>query len=94
MSAEAEDAFFARVDAVEEVILDTRASTIEGVLAKLRVGFASRTLEGWSEAANGDVTVPQFRDGLRMAGFYERMIWSGIEDLARIGGVNLSEQGR
>lgn len=93
MSPEVENAYFARIDAFEAVLRDGRATTIEGVVAKLRVGFANLHTDGWSDFANGDPARVEFRDGLVMADMYERIVWSAIEDLARIGGIDLSRQG-
>jgi hypothetical protein len=92
-TAEQEDAYFARVDAAEMVVLDTRATTIEGVIAKLRVAFMNQDGGDWSDLAISNVADPKFVEGLRMSGMYERMAWGAIEDLARIAGVSLAEQG-
>jgi hypothetical protein len=92
-TAEQEDAYFARVDAAEMVLLDTRATTLEGVIAKLRVAFMNQDGSDWSDLAISNTSDPKFVEGLRMSGMYERMAWAAIEDLARIGGVSLPEQG-
>ncbi len=88
-----EDAYFGRVDAAEMVLLDTRATTLEGVIAKLRVAFMNQDAAGWSDLAISNITNPAFIDGLKMAGMYERLAWGAIDDLARIAGVSLAEQG-
>lgn len=93
MTETQEDAYFGRVDAAEMVLLDNRAVTIEGALAKLRVAFKHQVFTDWSDWAIADTTNPKFVDGLRLSGMYERMAWGAIEDLARIAGVNLAEQG-
>lgn len=93
MDGRAEDAYFARVDAAEMVLLDTRASTTEGAIAKLRVAFLHQVGTDWSELATSNTADPKFIEGLRMSGMYERMAWGAIEDLARIAGVSLAEQG-
>jgi hypothetical protein len=92
-TAEQEDAYFGRVDAAEMVVLDTRATTLEGVIAKLRVAFMNQDGGDWSDLAISNVADPKFVEGLRMSGMYERMAWAAIEDLARIAGVSLAEQG-
>ncbi len=92
-TAEQEDAYFGRVDAAEMVLLDTRASTIEGVIAKLRVAFMNQDAADWSDLAISNTADPKFVEGLRMSGMYERMAWGAIQDLARIAGVSLAEQG-
>ncbi|MEG3084037.1 hypothetical protein U1707_10325 [Sphingomonas sp. PB2P12] len=92
-TAEQEDAYFARIDAAEMVLLDTRASTTEGAIAKLRVAFLHQVGTDWSDLATSNTADPKFVEGLRMSGMYERMAWGAIEDLARIAGVSLAEQG-
>jgi len=47
----------------------------------------------WSDLAISNTADPKFVEGLGMSGMYERMAWSAIEDLARIEGVGLAEQG-
>lgn len=93
MTREQEDAYFARLDAYEATLSDTSAATIEGVIAKLRVAFSRINPNAWSDHAVMDPTSSDFREGLRMDGMFERMAWGAIEDLARIGGINLAEQG-
>ncbi len=92
-TAQQEDAYFGRVDAAELVLLNGRATTIEGVLARLRVAFMNQVGTSWSDLAISNTANPKFVEGLRMSGMYERMAWGAIQDLARIGGVNLAEQG-
>ncbi len=93
LTAEEEDAYWERLGDHEEVLVETSATTIEGVLAKLRVAFSRTETSAWSDHAVMDPTVTEFRDKLRISGMFERMGWSAIEDLARIGGINLAEQG-
>lgn len=93
MTREQEDAYFARLDAYETTMLDSPASTIEGVIAKLRLAFSRLEPNAWSDHAIMDVNSRDFISGLRMSGMFERIAWGAIEDLARIGGVNLVEQG-
>ncbi len=93
MTRAEEDAYFARLDAYETTLNDTPAATIEGVIAKLRVAFSRMNSAAWSDHAVMDPTSSDFREGLRMDGMFERMAWGAIEDLARIGGINLAEQG-
>jgi hypothetical protein len=88
-----EDAYWQRLGAHEEVLTETRATTIEGVIAKLRVAFSRNNADAWSDHAVMDPSIAEFRDKLRLAGMFERMAWSAVEDLARIGGINLAEQG-
>jgi hypothetical protein len=93
ITAAEEDAYWERLGAHEEVLTETRATTIEGVIAKLRVAFSRNDAYAWSDHAVLDPNVAEFRDGLRLSGMTERMAWSAVEDLARIGGINLAEQG-
>ncbi len=92
-TAEQEDAYFGRVDAAEMVLLDTRATTLAGAIAKLRVAFMNQDGSDWSDLAISNTEDSRFAEGLRMSGMYERMAWGAIEDLARIAGVSLAEQG-
>jgi hypothetical protein len=93
MSREDEDAYFARLDAYEETLIEDRAATIEGVVAKLRVAFSRTNASAWSDHAIMDPTSRDFREGLRMGSCFDRMAWQAIEDLARIGGISLMEKG-
>ncbi len=93
MTRDEEDAYFRRLDAYETTLLDTPAATLEGVIAKLRVAFSRVNPNAWSDHAIMDPTSSDFITGLRMDGMFERMAWAAIEDLARIGGINLAEQG-
>jgi hypothetical protein len=58
-----------------------------------RVAFSRNNSDAWSDHAVMDPSIAEFRDKLRVAGMFERMAWSAVEDLARIGGINLAEQG-
>ncbi len=93
LAGDQEDAYFARVDAAEAVLIGNRATTVEGVLAKLRVAFLHQTGEDWSDLAISNTKLPKFTDGLAMSDMYTRLAWAAIEDLARIAGVGLAEQG-
>lgn len=92
-SSEEEDASTVRVKGAEEVIWGTRASTTEGVLAKLRVAFQHTAGLSWSDHSIVDPKHPEFRAGIKEADGNVQLLWSAIEDLARISGVSLSEQG-
>jgi len=94
MTAEQSDAYFARIDACEAVIHGTPATTIAGVLAKLRVTFVHQTGDLWSDRAIHDPTHPVFVEGLATSNSFARQTWSAIEDLARIGGIDLAAQGQ
>lgn len=85
--------FDKEIDRSVVAIAESRATTIEGVLVKLRIAFQNRVEGVWGAHAAVDPTHPSFVDGINMADLYDRMLWSGIADLARIGGVNLTEQG-
>lgn len=93
LAGDQEDAYFGRVDAVEAVLINNRATTVEGVLAKLRVAFLHQTGEDWSDLAVSNTKLPKFTEGLAMSDMYTRLAWGAIEDLARIAGVSLAEQG-
>lgn len=75
----------------DDIIRQSRPQTVEGVVAKLRVAFQHIAGQAWSDHAVIDPTHPkfvsEFSDG------NNRMLWDCIEDLARIGGVDLSKQG-
>ena len=90
---EQEDAYFGRVDAGERVVLDSRATTLEGGIAKLRVAFMNLDGSDWTDLAISNTADLKFVEGLRMSGMYERIAWGAIEDLARIAGVSRAEQG-
>ncbi|MFC3579104.1 hypothetical protein [Sphingomonas hylomeconis] len=92
-SVEADQAADLRVDALEDVVYKARAATLEGVLVKLRVAFQHKELSPWSDLAMGDPTNQEFVRGLYLADMFDQVLWSAIEDLARIAGVNLAEQG-
>ncbi len=92
-SQEQEDAYFDRIDTAEMVLLNTPSATVEGVIAKLRVSFLYRVGTDWSDLAISNTSDPKFVEGLRMSDMHHRMAWGAIQDLARIGGVNLAEQG-
>jgi hypothetical protein len=94
LTTAAEDAYFARLDGNDETILNTSANTVAGVLAKLRIAFTQLEPDAWSDQAIADPACTEFQEGLPMGDMYARMLWSGIEDLARIGGIKLSEQGK
>lgn len=93
MTLEQEEAYFDRLHTREAVILNTTATTIEGVLAKLRVAFLHQEPSAWSDRAITDPSHPDFVAGLSAADIGDRLAWSAIEDLARIGGVDLAAQG-
>lgn len=91
---EEDDAHFARRYASEDLLTNSSATTIEGVIAKLRVAFAHLDETAWSDHAVMNPTVIDFRNGLANDGnVYKRMAWGAVQDLARIGGINLAEQG-
>lgn len=77
----------------EEVLFGTAAATIEGVAAKLRTLFPHISQDAYSEHAVADPTNPEFSAGLKVGDGNDQVLWSCIEDLARIGGINLAEQG-
>ncbi len=94
MTKEQEDAYFGRIDEHEAVICETPAATIAGILAKLRIDFMHRAGAAWSDHAIIDPTVPAFIDGLAEADRFTQLAWAAVEDLARIGGIHLSKEGR
>jgi hypothetical protein len=93
LSAYEETAYFGRIDAADMVLLNDRATTVEAVLAKLRVAFMHQIGEDWSDLAISNTKHSRFTEGLALSDMYTRMAWSAIEDLARIAGVSLAEQG-
>lgn len=94
MTNEESDAYFTRIDACEAVIHGTPATTIEGVLAKLRVTLVHQTGQPWSDRAVADVNQPAFVEGLLGCDDVDRQAWSVIEDLARMAGIDLATQGQ
>lgn len=94
LSKAEEDTYFANIDAQEAVLRTTRATTLEGVVAKLRVAFLHQAGDLWSDLSISDTSSPEFQEGLAAADPFTRLAWNAIEDLARIGGVTLSEQGK
>lgn len=81
----------ARASVLEDVLFAQRANTIEGVIAKLREAFRHIDGNAWSDHAPLDPDHPEFREGVENGGFFTRALWHSIEDLARIGGVSLTE---
>ncbi|MDY0957863.1 hypothetical protein SOM26_04105 [Sphingomonas sp. CFBP8993] len=81
----------ARASALEDVLFAQRANTIEGVIAKLRETFRHLDGNAWSDHATLDPDHPEFQRGVKNTGFFTRALWHSIEDLARIGGVSLTE---
>ncbi|NIJ31097.1 hypothetical protein FHT00_003076 [Sphingomonas insulae] len=86
-------AFASGADAYETTLNDTPAATIEGVIAKLRVAFSRIHPNAWSDQEIKYLTSSDFREGLRLDGMFDRMAWSAIEDLARVGGFSLTDHG-
>ncbi|MBM7405670.1 MULTISPECIES: hypothetical protein [Sphingomonas] len=78
------------IDAAEERIFAARATTIEGVLAKLRLAFRGNVGQAWSDRAIADTSHVVFRDGLASSDWYTRLLWGAIDDLAKLGGVDLA----
>jgi hypothetical protein len=81
-----------QMDEAENVVAAARATTIEGVLAKLRVAFKGIGV-AWSEHAVVDPAHPAFRSGLASSDWYTRLVWGAIDDLAKLGGVDLASMG-
>lgn len=81
----------ARASALEDVLFAQRANTIEGVIAQLRETFRHLDGNAWSDHATLDPDHPEFQRGVKNTDFFTRALWHSIEDLARIGGVNLTE---
>ncbi|SFP98792.1 hypothetical protein [Sphingomonas rubra] len=77
----------------EAMLFGTQATSIEGVIAKLRALFPYFSQQPYSERAPVDPSHSGFREGLKEDGGNEQVLWACIEDLARISGVNLAEQG-
>ncbi|WP_294195459.1 hypothetical protein, partial [uncultured Sphingomonas sp.] len=92
-TSEAEDdAFYAETARYEGTIGAADAMTLEGVLAKLQVAFLHLVGEGWSDLTLVDSSTRVFREGVGSADPFQKLLWSATTDLARIAGVNLSEQ--
>ncbi len=72
MTAAQSDAYFARIDACEAVIHGMPATTIAGLLAKLRVTFVHQIGELWSDRAIHDRTHPVFVEGLVTSNSFAR----------------------
>lgn len=82
-----------RSAAAEQVVWGERASTLEGVLAKLVCLFPEIVQEIWSDHAVTNPSHRTFQPGLDAADGNHRVLWATINDLARIAGVNLAELG-
>lgn len=93
ISSAEEDALWAGTDPATMILLETSATTIEGAIARLRHGFQLSVDDAWGEDAVVDPSSTRFKTGLGMSSMSDRMLWGAIEDLARIGGVNLLERG-
>lgn len=83
----------AALRAAEDRIFAARATTIEGVLAKLRLAFKGDVGQAWSDRAIADTSHVVFRDGLASGDWYTRLLWGAIDDLAKLGGVDLATMG-
>ncbi|MFV1919164.1 hypothetical protein VPH46_07000 [Sphingomonas sp. MJ1 (PH-R8)] len=83
----------AAIRAAEDRIFTARATTIEGVLAKLRLAFKGTVGCAWSDRAIVDPTHADFRAGLSSSDWYTRLVWGAIDDLAKLGGVDLATMG-
>ncbi|MFZ3484178.1 hypothetical protein [Sphingomonas sp. 3-13AW] len=83
----------ARTAALEDLVIATQATTVEGVLAKLRRAFQGIVGEAWSDRAMTDPKHPDFVEGLQSADWYPRLMWHAIDDLAKLGGVDLASHG-
>jgi hypothetical protein len=79
--------------AAEDRILAARATTVEGVLAKLRFAFKGIVGHAWSDRAIADPSHADFRAGLSSSDWYTRLVWGAIDDLAKLGGVDLALMG-
>jgi len=92
MTKDHEDGYFTRLDAYEAIINDTPATTISGVIAKLRIGFLRQSDADWADHAIMGPNCPAFVEGLAAADPTVRHAWTAIEDLAAIGGIDLAAQ--
>ncbi len=90
---EIEERSNAIVEEVEDLIWATPAATIEGVIVRLRTLFPHLSQDRYADHALIDPQHHDFRRGLAADYRNERILWAAVEDLARIGGVNLSEMG-
>ena len=69
---------------------DQRELTIS---MKLKRAFAGMIADEWSDHAVFDQRPADFADNVAKSDLYEEIFWRAIDDLDRIAGVNLSEQG-
>ena len=77
----------------EAVLFGTAATTVEGVIAKLRTLYPHISQGAFAEYALTNPRHSDFRAGLKVADGNDQVLWACIEDLARISGINLAEQG-
>ncbi|WP_440978592.1 hypothetical protein ACQHGV_13545 [Sphingomonas pseudosanguinis] len=77
----------------EEIIWSTSATTIEGVLTRFKALYPQLSNHGYADRAIVDPSHPEFLRGLKEDSGNLQILWKIMEDLARIGGVNLSEVG-
>lgn len=92
-SRQDEEASIERVDGYEMTLLNSRARTIDGVIAKLRVAFQHLIQEGrWTDLSIVDPADPEFVRELDMSDMYARLLWGAISDLSAIGGIDMGAQ--
>lgn len=90
---EIEERSNAVVAEAEKVIFGTEARTIGGVVAKLRTLYPSLSQQVYAEAALDAPSGDTFKQGLQRDSGNYQVLWGCIEDLARIGGIDLAGQG-
>ena len=88
-----EQHYYGIMDRTELVLMDTPASTPAGISMRLKSALVGLVPDAWSDHAVSDERPPEFEQGRASSDLYHQMVWSVIEDLDRIAGVNPSEQG-
>lgn len=73
-------------DETDSALPDTQATTLAGVEGKLRNVFLQRNRSDWAEALVFGHDGLELRRQLALADLYDRMLWSAIDDLQRLGG--------
>lgn len=78
------------IQKVEKAVFESRATTIEGAIAKLRAAYL-QIAESWAaQHALVDPDHPEFVNEVRDGDHRHRHLWNSIENLARIARVDLS----
>lgn len=87
------DPFYQIMDPADEIMVDTPATTPTGAAMKLKRAFVALAGEDWSDYAVFNDRPATFAEGIRLSDLYQRMMWSAIEDLDRMGATGEARLG-